>query len=497
MSDHEPAQQNPNYGGWASFEVEIRARRYSRCLKAAEEALAAGRLGESREWIAEARNLSSAAPELDELERRIAAWSEPTVEPLAPVVEPPAPIVIDPPVSMPAAPDDYSESLIAERFREPDPGLRAEPDSVRPVENILFASSPVEERPAVGWITVVAGMATMAILVGGVSFGIARFFNGAPLDSLFKISRAEEAQTPAVTKPGERPPTTATPSTTLPTTATPEPSTPAPAAPEPSTPAPPSAQSELPVATPEPNPAASPTATLPEAATRTRPDSVPEKPVPEAVRGSAARDTTRAGAATVREPRSVPAPPAPQRPLSSGRLTLPPPPSPAPAPASEVTRPVDQPAVATPAAAATTGTVPALPPAEAAPTLSPATNPATTSTSTRTTPDSHSEDTALIRAVLSRYEAAYNRLDARAASAVWPKVNEGALNRAFDGLLSQRVALGLCDIAVIGDLAGASCAGKARWEPKVGGGVQTADRYWKFNLRKTPDGWKIENIMVR
>jgi hypothetical protein len=112
-------------------------------------------------------------------------------------------------------------------------------------------------------------------------------------------------------------------------------------------------------------------------------------------------------------------------------------------------------------------------------------------------PDVREEESARIRTLLSRYETAYNKLDAKAASSVWPGVNQSALNRAFDGLLSQRVSLGLCDITVIGDIAGASCAGKARWEPKVGGGLQTADRYWKFNLRKTDDGWKIQEIQVR
>lgn len=121
----------------------------------------------------------------------------------------------------------------------------------------------------------------------------------------------------------------------------------------------------------------------------------------------------------------------------------------------------------------------------------------------RTTPDpdareaAREEESMRIRALLSRYETAYNRLDAKAASSVWPGVNQAALGRAFDGLLSQRVSLGLCDITVIGDIAGANCAGKARWEPKVGGGLQTADRYWKFNLRKTDDGWKIQEILVR
>ena len=96
-----------------------------------------------------------------------------------------------------------------------------------------------------------------------------------------------------------------------------------------------------------------------------------------------------------------------------------------------------------------------------------------------------------------RYEAAYNSLDAKAATSVWPSVDQRALGRAFDGLLSQRVSLGLCDITVIGDVGGASCAGKARWEPKIGGGLQTADRHWNFNLRRTGDGWKIEEILVR
>jgi hypothetical protein len=102
-----------------------------------------------------------------------------------------------------------------------------------------------------------------------------------------------------------------------------------------------------------------------------------------------------------------------------------------------------------------------------------------------------------IRSVLVRYETAYNRLDAKAAGSVWPGVDQAALGRAFDGLITQRVSLGLCEITVIGNIGGASCAGKAKWEPKIGGGTQTADRYWSFNLRKTDEGWKIEEARVR
>ena len=85
----------------------------------------------------------------------------------------------------------------------------------------------------------------------------------------------------------------------------------------------------------------------------------------------------------------------------------------------------------------------------------------------------------------------------RLRATVWPGVNESALNRAFSGLVSQKVSLGLCDITVFGDIAGASCAGKARWEPKVGGGLQTADRYWTFQLTKSAEGWNIKEVLVR
>jgi hypothetical protein len=110
---------------------------------------------------------------------------------------------------------------------------------------------------------------------------------------------------------------------------------------------------------------------------------------------------------------------------------------------------------------------------------------------------SREDESAQIRSLLSRYETAYNRLDATAANDVYPSVNRAALDRAFKGLISQRVSLGLCDITVIGDVGGASCAGKARWEPRIGGGLQTADRYWTFNLRKGNEGWRIEQIRVR
>ncbi len=115
----------------------------------------------------------------------------------------------------------------------------------------------------------------------------------------------------------------------------------------------------------------------------------------------------------------------------------------------------------------------------------------------RTTEEERREEDAQIRAILRRYESAYNRLDASAASSVWPGVNRTALDRAFGGLLSQRISLGSCNIMKIGDRGLATCAGNAAWEPRVGGGTQNAQHYWAFDLRKIPEGWRIEHVRVR
>jgi len=115
----------------------------------------------------------------------------------------------------------------------------------------------------------------------------------------------------------------------------------------------------------------------------------------------------------------------------------------------------------------------------------------------RTTEEARRDEDAQIRAILRRYESAYNRLDASAASSVWPGVNRAALDRAFGGLLSQRISLGSCDIMKIGDRGLATCAGNAVWEPRVGGGTEHAQRYWAFDLRKIPEGWRIEHVRVR
>jgi len=149
-------------------------------------------------------------------------------------------------------------------------------------------------------------------------------------------------------------------------------------------------------------------------------------------------------------------------------------------------------------------TPPALPgPAAAPPTpltagtdaLSPP--PATTAASGAIAPSAVAHDERLVRAALSRYEAAYSGLDAAAARAVWPSVDQRALTRAFQGLESQQVALGRCDVRLNGASAQAECSGTAQWTPKVGGGVQKAARRWRFDLKNTGSDWVIVQAGVR
>jgi hypothetical protein len=102
-----------------------------------------------------------------------------------------------------------------------------------------------------------------------------------------------------------------------------------------------------------------------------------------------------------------------------------------------------------------------------------------------------------IRAVLSQYASAFGALDASAARAVWPTVDEHALARAFEGLASQRISLGSCAITIDGDRATAACSGTATWTPRVGGAPRTASRRWTFALENAAGSWQIVRAEAR
>jgi len=150
--------------------------------------------------------------------------------------------------------------------------------------------------------------------------------------------------------------------------------------------------------------------------------------------------------------------------------------------------------------------VPTTPPAtnavsESTLTSTPAVTPATSPPPAALTPAAEHararDERVAIRAALSRYESAYNRLDVDAVRSVWPSLDQRALARAFDNLTSQRVALQDCNVDVSGSTARANCSGNASWIPKVGGGERKASRKWTFDLSESNGAWRITHVQAR
>jgi len=108
-------------------------------------------------------------------------------------------------------------------------------------------------------------------------------------------------------------------------------------------------------------------------------------------------------------------------------------------------------------------------------------------------------DESRVTQVINQYARAYGRLDASAARAVWPSVDERALARAFASLESQDVSFDNCDVSVSGATATASCRGHASFVGKVGSREpRTERRQWTFELRRDgSDAWKIENAQAQ
>jgi hypothetical protein len=107
-------------------------------------------------------------------------------------------------------------------------------------------------------------------------------------------------------------------------------------------------------------------------------------------------------------------------------------------------------------------------------------------------------DQSRVEDVLRRYARAYDALDASAARAVWPSVDEKALARAFQDLSSQNVSFDSCDIDVRGAVANALCSGQASYVGRVGSREPRVEpRTWRFELRRDGDAWKIQSAETR
>jgi hypothetical protein len=94
--------------------------------------------------------------------------------------------------------------------------------------------------------------------------------------------------------------------------------------------------------------------------------------------------------------------------------------------------------------------------------------------------------------VLHDYTRAYERLDVQATKAIYPSVNDRALQRAFEQLDGQQLRFASCDLSFTGHDANARCRGEATYRPKVGSRVlRITEGEWTFNLSRANDTWQI------
>lgn len=110
------------------------------------------------------------------------------------------------------------------------------------------------------------------------------------------------------------------------------------------------------------------------------------------------------------------------------------------------------------------------------------------------------KDTRGIEDALDRYRMAFSRLDAAAASKVWPTVNAKSLARAFERLREQRVFFDTCTIDANDNnaRAEATCSGTTSYVPRVGSrDTQVDRRQWRFSLVKVRDEWQIGAVETR
>lgn len=107
------------------------------------------------------------------------------------------------------------------------------------------------------------------------------------------------------------------------------------------------------------------------------------------------------------------------------------------------------------------------------------------------------EELELVRQTVEKYTRAYERLDVRAAKAVWPSLDERELERAFQGLQSQRIRMSCGRISITGHDANARCSGDATYHPRVGSRVmRLTEREWTFNLSRSDSGWQIADVRL-
>jgi len=437
--------------------MRMRQRRVDRLMLRAEAALDAESVDEARSALAEMEQLLPHAEEVAQLRARLnraPARGAAAVGPIAAPLPPPPLATRNDPPPPPVARKEPPPPLVTRKEPSPPPAARKEPPPARVArkEPPPAVALPIEQHRNAVALPIEQNQKRSAWI--GRAAVVALLLAASGLAGWLAVPRRSASSPPSVAAPAQ-PTQTAAP-TQVP---------------------------ESPGAKPAPDaePAADVRVAVDEVAAKTAaadpavPAPEPAAAQPPAVTAVAPRSTTSI------EPSATTNPAVSSPPVSEAAATATPPPLPiATAPPLERTAPELPPSVPPPAAA---------PPA-AAPTPTATSEPAPA-------PKPAVPDETGVRSALAQYESAYSRLDANAAAAVWPGLDRRALARAFDGLESQRVDLGACDVRMVGETATAECTGSATWKPKVGGGTQSQQRRWQFRLRNSGGAWQIVGANVR
>jgi hypothetical protein len=103
-----------------------------------------------------------------------------------------------------------------------------------------------------------------------------------------------------------------------------------------------------------------------------------------------------------------------------------------------------------------------------------------------------------IQQVLTRYEQAYDRLDASAAAAVWPSVDRNGLERAFARLREQDLEFNRCVFGVSSDDATVTCSGELRYVRRFGNALPRVEAHsWVIQFRHVGGEWRIVSVVGR
>ena len=476
---------------WQSFELRMRRRRFDRCVLRAAAALDAEFLEAAKEAIEEAERLSFEDPDVAELKARLQV-----LEALEGAALHPGSAIPDTPAH-PGIPGHAAEPVPVPAPAPVEPVLTprataavAAPAVQTPVAVQAPVAVPAPARAGrAGPRLAAAAALVLAASVAGwaiFAFDLSSRVQPALMAAMNWLAAQRTALSTSVSAPAPKVPL---PPEDVPRTAA----------------APPMATEPVPdIAVAAPPPAADPAAG----------DAVTTEPSRAAsTAGTAGSTAAPPAAATPPLERSAPLVSALAREVVTGRpadaIAARTPESRAapPAPAPAAVPPPVRVAAGADSLAARTAPVPlpsvpvntalALPALPAAPAPSPAPSPAPPADASPSPAAAAAANERLVRATLTRYEAAYSGLDAAAARAVWPSVDHRALARAFDGLESQRFSLERCNVRLNGGSAQADCSGSAQWTPKVGGGAQTASRRWQFELKRSNGDWVIVRASVR